>query len=213
MRAQHFGSFGLARSPSAAKARRLPHFSPATARRMLGLRQAMPAQRPARRLDAPGRSPIDGGTGMFQHYCRGWPRGYAFAYATAGSSTWYETRHHGGRSRGGGFGVRRPLRYLAYQLDLTDEQTRRLAAILDRLKTEQEQVRLDEARTVSALAELVTRERVAIGELEDALKPRVQSAERMQQVVARAIQDIQELLDAEQRAEFAYLLSNHTLSL
>jgi Spy/CpxP family protein refolding chaperone len=109
--------------------------------------------------------------------------------------------------------VRRPLRYLAYQLDLTDEQTRRLAAILDRLKTEQEQVRLDEARTVSALAELVTRERVAIGELEDALKPRVQSAERMQQVVARAIQDIQELLDAEQRAEFAYLLSNHTLSL
>src|SRR5262249_54332211 len=36
----------------------------------------------------------------------------------------------------GGFGVKRPLRFLAYKLDLTEHQITELAAILDELKTE-----------------------------------------------------------------------------
>ena len=143
------------------------------------------------------------------HNCRGWQRGYAYAYASAAAKPYYETRRHHGSS----FGVRRPLRYLAYQLDLTDDQTRRIAVILDRLKTEQEQVRLDESRTISALAELIVREGVSIDELTDALQPRVASAERMRLVTARAVQEVQALLTREQREEFAYLLSNRAIVL
>src|SRR5262249_3446293 len=40
---------------------------------------------------------------------------------------------------GGGFGVRRPLRFLAFKLDLDPEQVTELARILDQLKTERAQ--------------------------------------------------------------------------
>ncbi len=97
--------------------------------------------------------------------------------------------------------------------DLDDEQMRRVAAILDRLKNEREQAKLDESRTVSELAALVTTEGVSIDDLKSALAPRVASAERLQLVVARAVQEITEVLELEQREEFAYLLSNRSIVL
>ena len=68
------------------------------------------------------------------------------------------------------------MRYLGYQLDLDDEQMRRVAVILDRLKTEREQAKLDESRTVSELAELVVKDGVSIDELKSALSPRAAMA-------------------------------------
>ena len=88
-----------------------------------------------------------------------WPWRYAFAAKSChhsetcsrrGSSVHESRWHH----RGGGgrdFGVRRPLRFLAFKLDLSEPQTRRMAAILNQLKAEREQAQLDEKRTVSAL--------------------------------------------------------------
>src|SRR5207244_3357986 len=46
----------------------------------------------------------------------------------------------------GGFGVRRPLRFLAHKLDLDDRQVAALARILDALKTERAQAEVDRRR-------------------------------------------------------------------
>jgi len=102
------------------------------------------------------------------------------------------------------------LRYLAYHLDLDDGQVRRIAAIMDRLKTEREQAKLDEARTVTTLASLVTNPEAGVDMFKEALAPRVESAERLQLAIARAVQDIVAELDAEQREDFAYLLNSKT---
>jgi len=150
------------------------------------------------------------------HHCNRWSRRYAYAHAygyggrspsTRSESAGYASRRHRGRHQGGSFGVRRPLRYLAYHLDLDDGQVRRIAAIMDRLKTEREQASLDEARTVTKVASLVTNPDVSVDMLKDALSPRVTSAEQLQLATARAIQDIIVELDPEQREDFAYLLN------
>src|SRR5690349_282243 len=44
---------------------------------------------------------------------------------------------------GGAFGVRRPLRFLAYRLNLSETQVEELAKILDELKTERAQAAVD----------------------------------------------------------------------
>ena len=144
------------------------------------------------------------------HHCNWWSRRYAYAHAASRTSkNYYESRHH----RRGGFGVRRPLRYLGYQLDLDEDQMRKVAAILDRLKVEREQGSLDEKKTVSELANIVTKEDVSVDELREVLKPRIDSAGRLQLAVARAMLEMVALLDADQREEFAYLLRNGTLHL
>src|SRR5262245_62018159 len=55
----------------------------------------------------------------------------------------------------GAFGVRRPLRFLAYKLELDERQVGELARILDELKTERAQAEVDRRRTVSAFADAV----------------------------------------------------------
>ncbi|MCZ6617976.1 MAG: hypothetical protein O7E57_07560, partial [Gammaproteobacteria bacterium] len=81
------------------------------------------------------------------------------------------------------------------------------------LKVEREQGSLDEKKTVSELANIVTKGDVSIDELREILKPRIDSAGRLQLAVARAVLEMVALLDADQREEFAYLLRNGTLHL
>jgi len=114
---------------------------------------------------------------------------------------------------GGGFGVRRPLRFLAHQLGLDERQVAELARILDELKTERAQAEVDRRRTVSALADALT------GETFDATKAgeggdlRVKSAERLRSAVIQALQRIHAVLGADQRARLAYLIRTGTLAL
>src|SRR5262245_63227798 len=61
----------------------------------------------------------------------------------------------GGDFGGGAFGVRRPLRFLAYKLELDERQVAELAAILDELKTERAQAEVDRRRTLSGFADAV----------------------------------------------------------
>ncbi len=144
------------------------------------------------------------------HHCNWWSRRYAYAYAAShASKSYYASRRH----HRGGFGVRRPLRYLGYQLDLDDDQMRKVAAILDTLKVEREQGSLDEKKTISELANIVTEGEVSIDELREVLKPRIESAGRLQLAVARAVLEMVEVLDEDQREEFAYLLRNGTVVL
>ena len=59
----------------------------------------------------------------------------------------------GGFGEGGPFGVKRPLRFLAYKLELDENQVAKLARLLDELKTERAQAAVDERRTLTAFAD------------------------------------------------------------
>ena len=123
----------------------------------------------------------------------------------------WETRSH--RSHGGSFGVRRPLRYLRYHLDLDESQTRRVAAILNELKLEREQARVDEKRSLHALADILTRDDSGAEHFKTALEPRVSSAERMRSEVAKALDALCKVLDPDQREEFADMVRSGQISL
>ena len=130
-------------------------------------------------------------------------------------STWYAHREHRGRRghRSGNFGVRRPLRYLSYQLDLDESQRRQVAAALDSVKIEREQMALDEKKMVSELADLVhdggsadAEAKLSTDTLKETLSVRVRSNEQLQKRIAKALKQIVEVLDPDQRQEFAYLI-------
>ena len=113
-----------------------------------------------------------------------------------------ESRAH----RHGGFGVRRPLRYLSYHLDLDESQRRKLAASLERLKLEREQARLDRKKADASLADALADPEVTGEAIVAALLPRAQIVTEMQTVIAEELQKIVAALDDDQREEFAHLL-------
>jgi Spy/CpxP family protein refolding chaperone len=112
---------------------------------------------------------------------------------------------------GGGFGVRRPLRFLAYRLGLAEPQVEALAAILNDLKTERAQAAVDERRSLAAFADAMAGETFDEAATREAASRRTQSADAVHQAVARALAHIHALLDAEQRQKFAYLLRTGAL--
>ena len=119
----------------------------------------------------------------------------------------------GGDEFGAGFGVRRPLRFLAFKLDLDDSQTTALAAILNELKTERAQAAVDHRRTTSALADVVAADTFDAERAKAAAGDRVKSAELVETMVTAALGRIHALLRPEQRAKLAYLLRTGALSM
>jgi Spy/CpxP family protein refolding chaperone len=120
-------------------------------------------------------------------------------------------RGHHGDDAGGAFGVRRPLRVLAYKLDLDDAQITELARILDELKTERAQAEVDGRRTVSALADALSGDTFDGTKATEGAALRVKSAERLRDAVVTALSRIHALLDAEQREKLAYLIRTGAL--
>ena len=113
---------------------------------------------------------------------------------------------------GGGFGVRRPLRFLAHKLDLNDRQIADLARILGDLKTERAQAEVDRRRTVAALADALAGDAFDAAKAGEAGGLRVQSAERVRDAVLKALQQIHAVLNPEQRLQLAYLIRTGTLT-
>jgi Spy/CpxP family protein refolding chaperone len=109
--------------------------------------------------------------------------------------------------------VRRPLRFLAYKLDLDEGQITELAAILAELKTERAQAAVDERRSVSALADVIAAETYDADRAGTATGERVKSAESVQKAVAKALARIHALLKPDQRSKLAYLLRTGALSI
>jgi Spy/CpxP family protein refolding chaperone len=114
---------------------------------------------------------------------------------------------------GSGFGVRRPLRFLAHQLDLDDRQIADLARILDELKTERAQAEVDRRRTVSAFADALAGETFDTARATEGGALRVRSAERLRDAVLKALREIHAMLKPEQRVKLAYLIRTATLML
>ena len=138
--------------------------------------------------------------------------------AQAGEGGWQAGPwgHHGGGDDfggGGAFGVRRPLRFLAYKLNLSEEQVAQLAKVLDELKTERAQAAVDDRRTVAAFADALGLEKFDEARAKEGGALRVKSAERLRDAVAAALGKIHGLLDSGQRAQLAYLIRTGVLSI
>ena len=107
---------------------------------------------------------------------------------------------------GGAFGVRRPLRFLAYRLDMDDDQVAELAAILSELKTERAQAAVDYRRSTSGFADAISGASFDLQQVAGIAQERVKTAERLRDAVVRALGRIHALLRPDQRTKFAYLI-------
>lgn len=151
----------------------------------------------------------------------GW-RGAARAFAVACHGPWRGRGHEGHPQEGrhddmddtfdAGFGVRRPLRFLAHRLGLDERQVAELARVLDELKTERAQAEVDRRRTVSTFADAISGEAFDAAKAAEGGAARVRTAERLRDAVLKALRDIHAVLDAEQRGRLAYLIRTGTLS-
>src|SRR4029453_8762195 len=104
------------------------------------------------------------------------------------------------------FGVRRPLRFLAYKLGLEETQVSELAKILDEIKTERAQAAVDHRRALSAFAEAVSGETFDESRARAGGQLRVASAARLRSAVVSALSRLHALLTPEQRAKLACLI-------
>jgi Spy/CpxP family protein refolding chaperone len=112
---------------------------------------------------------------------------------------------------GGGFGVRRPLRFLAHKLDLDERQVAELARILDELKTERAQAEVDRRRTLSTFADALAGDAFDAAKAGEGGELRVRSAQRVRDAVLKALGQIHAVLNPEQRVRLAYLIRTGTL--
>lgn len=151
------------------------------------------------------------------------------AYAGHGHGDWSgpwraacdDGRHAGGHGGGEGggddggsaFGVRRPLRFLAYKLELDDRQVAELARILDELKTERAQAEVDRRRTLTAFADAISAATFDDARAGEGGTLRVASAERLRDAVVSALRRIHAVLDEDQREKLAYLIRTGTLTI
>ena len=110
-----------------------------------------------------------------------------------------------------GFGVRRPLRFMAHKLDLDDKQIEQLARILDELKTERAQAGVDDRRTLSEFADAVAGESFDAAKASAGADRRVESSRRLREAVVRALQQTHAMLNPDQRARLAYLMRSGAL--
>ena len=168
---------------------------------------------------------------MFRHRafasCRGYAPHYAFGFVASGSPASCSgpgsqneptgaDRHyswgHGGW-HGPTLGVRRPLRYLAYKLDLDEDQVRELAAILDALKTARAQDDVDWRRSTSDMAGALEAGDFDEGQVRLALEQRERSAAQVREQTLECMRRLHRLLDPEQRRELAYLLRSGGVAL
>jgi Spy/CpxP family protein refolding chaperone len=139
--------------------------------------------------------------------------GGGFGESHGGPSGWGGYfMHPGGEGGGGaGFGVRRPLRFLAHKLELNEQQVTQLARILDELKIERAQGDVDDRRALADLADAIGSEAFDAGKATAAGERRVASAAKLRDAVARSLQQIHAILTPEQRAKLAYLIRTGVL--
>lgn len=118
-----------------------------------------------------------------------------------------------GEDGGGSFGVRRPLRFMAWKLELDEEQVDKMAAILADLKTERAQAAVDYQRSVGNFADVLAPETFDKEAAKTAANARVVTAERLRDAVVKALEKTHALLTPEQRKQLAYLLRSGQLTI
>ena len=147
------------------------------------------------------------------HHYRSWALAYATPHASSHDprSGRCESRSHWQSGRA--FGVKRPLRFLSYELGLDEHQVREVARILSNLKTERAQAEVDERRTVGRMADAMAGEDFQHEVAEEGLNLRVESARQMSKEVLDTLRQLHEVLDVNQRHRLADLLRSGAVSL
>jgi hypothetical protein len=154
-----------------------------------------------------------GGEGGCGHEHAGWG-GHWGHHHHGGGDPWEQARRWAGGGDGGGeFGVRRPLRFLAYKLELDEKQVGELARILNELKTERAQAEVDGRRTTAAFADAVGGASFDDAKAGEGATLRVQTAERLKAAVVKALREIHAVLSDEQRQRLAYLIRTGVVTL
>jgi Spy/CpxP family protein refolding chaperone len=118
--------------------------------------------------------------------------------------------HHGGDPSG--WGVRRPLRFLAHKLDLDEKQVADLARILDELKIERAQADVDDRRSRAEFADAIAGSNFDADKAGAAGERRLQSAGKLRDALVRALAGMHALLRPEQRERLAYLVRTGVLA-
>jgi hypothetical protein len=111
------------------------------------------------------------------------------------------------------FGVRRPLRHLAWRLSLSEAQVREMVDVLDRLKTAYGQAKLDRDRATSDVAQAFGQSAFDAERIAKALDGRLNATQGLNAELASALARIFAILDEKQRGEFAYLLRSGSFTL
>ncbi|HTR97009.1 MAG TPA: Spy/CpxP family protein refolding chaperone [Candidatus Acidoferrales bacterium] len=132
-----------------------------------------------------------------------------------GSRGFDRTGHHhfGGEDFAGGFGVRRPLRFLAWKLGLSESQVTEFAAVINELKTERAQSAVDDRRALTLFADAAAGESFDAAKAGEAARLRASSEERLQKKVADSLARMHALLEPEQRLRLATLLRTGVLAM
>jgi Spy/CpxP family protein refolding chaperone len=118
-----------------------------------------------------------------------------------------------GDDGGGSFGVRRPLRFMAWKLELNETQVEQLASILADLKTERAQAAVDHRRSVGLFADALEGDAFDGDKATHGAESRVQTAEKLKAAVLVALKRTHAMLDPEQRKALAYLLRSGQLTI
>jgi Spy/CpxP family protein refolding chaperone len=150
-----------------------------------------------------------------------WDFSPAYAWASAGSESDSEPRgaefyFSVGRDDDGfgssGLGVRRPLRFLTWKLDLTSDQVAAVARILERLKIERAQAEVEQRRSASALADAMAADTFDSAAASVATEHRATSAGAVQAAVARSLGELHATLEPDQRRRLAMLIRTRAIT-
>ncbi len=147
----------------------------------------------------------------------GFFRSRRWAGAHCGDPRWaraYEMSMPGGDFGGGAsFGVRRPLRFLAWKLGLDDKQVAEVAKVLSDIKTERAQADVDARRAAAMLADLAAGAEFDQAKAKEVADLKVRGAERVRDALVQTLAQLHTILKPEQREKLAYLIRTGALQL
>jgi Spy/CpxP family protein refolding chaperone len=136
-----------------------------------------------------------------------------WAYVAAGCGPNVEMSASGDYGGGASFGVRRPLRFLAWKLELDEKQVAEVAKVLADMKTERAQAEVDARRAAAMLADLAAAAEFDQAKAKEAADLKVRSAERIRDALVKTLARMHTILQPEQRERLAYLIRTGTLQL
>jgi Spy/CpxP family protein refolding chaperone len=140
-------------------------------------------------------------------------RAGAYAAAACGPSVAAGETIAAELAAGASFGVRRPLRFLAWKLGLDEKQSAELAKVLADMKTERAQAEVDARRAAGMLADLASAAEFDEASARAAADLKVKSAERIRDALVKALARLHAILRPEQREQLAYLIRTGALLL
>jgi len=134
-------------------------------------------------------------------------------WATACGPTIEMSASDGDFGGGASFGVRRPLRFLAWKLGLDEKQVAEVAKVLADIKTERAQADVDVRRAAAMLADLAAAAEFDQAKAKEAADLKVRAAERIRDELVKTLARLHAVLNPEQRERLAYLIRTGALQL